>query len=40
MEAEELKPSYKYIFSLTGQYDGPAKGPQIFEADHISMSVA
>jgi len=40
MEADGLKPSYKYIFSLKGQYDGSAKGPQIFEAGHISMIVA
>jgi hypothetical protein len=40
MEAEELKPSYEDVFSLTGQYVGPAKGPQIIEADHVSMIVA
>jgi hypothetical protein len=40
MEAEELKPSYECVFNLTDQYDGPAKGQQIIEADHISMIVA
>jgi hypothetical protein len=40
MEIEELKPSYEDVFSLSGQYDGPAKGPQIIEADQISMIVA